>query len=205
MELTGQQLINASREKVYAALNDPEVLKQCIPGCEELNKTSDTQMDATVSIKVGPVKARFKGEVELTNLNPPESYTIVGEGKGGAAGFAKGGADVKLTEQGDQTMLDYAVKADIGGKLAQLGGRLIDGTAKKLSGEFFEKFGEIVGEGEPAEIEGAAGVQAPAAAAEAAVAAEASKPSGSGSRITTIALVIVAICVFYVVFIAGLD
>jgi len=203
MELTGQQLINASREKVYAALNDPEVLKQCIPGCEELNKTSDTQMDATVSIKVGPVKARFKGEVELTNLNPPESYTIVGEGKGGAAGFAKGGADVKLTEQGDQTMLDYAVKADIGGKLAQLGGRLIDGTAKKLSGEFFEKFSEIVGGGGGAEIEAAPGV--PAEATGAPVAADVSKPSGSGNRVTTIALVIIAICVFYVVFIAGLD
>jgi carbon monoxide dehydrogenase subunit G len=205
MELTGQQLINASREKVYAALNDPEVLKQCIPGCEELNKTSDTQMDATVSIKVGPVKARFKGGVELTNLNPPESYTIIGEGKGGAAGFAKGGADVKLTAQGDQTMLDYAVKADIGGKLAQLGGRLIDGTAKKLSGEFFEKFSEIVGEGEGAEIEAAAGVPAPGETTGAPVAADASKPSGSGNRVTTIALVIIAICVFYVVFIAGLD
>lgn len=203
MELTGQQLINASREKVYAALNDPDVLRQCIPGCEELNKTSDTEMDATVSIKVGPVKAKFKGAVELTNLNPPESYTIVGEGKGGAAGFAKGGADVKLTEQGGQTMLDYAVKADVGGKLAQLGGRLIEGTAKKLSGEFFQKFGEIVGEGEPAEIEGAAGVQAPVA--EAPVAVAGSKPKESGNRMTTIALVIVAICVFYVVFIAGLD
>jgi carbon monoxide dehydrogenase subunit G len=203
MELTGQQLINASREKVYAALNDPDVLRQCIPGCEELNKTSDTEMDATVSIKVGPVKAKFKGAVELTNLNPPESYTIVGEGKGGAAGFAKGGADVKLTEQGGQTMLDYAVKADVGGKLAQLGGRLIEGTAKKLSGEFFQKFGEIVGEGEPAEIEGAAGVQAPVA--EAPVAASEAKPAASGKRMTMIALVIIAICLFYVVLVAGLD
>ena len=203
MELAGQQLINASREKVYAALNDPDVLRQCIPGCEELNKTSDTEMDATVSIKVGPVKAKFKGAVELTNLNPPESYTIVGEGKGGAAGFAKGGADVKLTEQGGQTMLDYSVKADVGGKLAQLGGRLIEGTAKKLSGEFFQKFGEIVGEGEAAEIEGAAGVQAPVA--EAPVAASEAKPAASGKRMTVIALAIIAICVIYVVLVAGVD
>lgn len=205
MELTGQQLIDAPREKVYAALNDADILKQCIPGCEELNKTSDTEMDAVVAIKVGPVKAKFKGAVELTNLNPPESYTIVGEGKGGAAGFAKGGADVKLTDQGSQTMLDYAVKADVGGKLAQLGGRLIEGTAKKLSGEFFEKFGEIVGEGAGAPGEAGAGVEAPAESAEAPVAAAEPEPADTGKRITTIALVIVAICVFYVVFIAGLN
>jgi len=203
MELIGQQLINAPRETVYAALNDPDVLKQCIPGCEELNKTSDTQMDATVSIKVGPVKARFKGEVELSNLNPPESYTLTGEGKGGAAGFAKGVVDVKLEEQGAQTLLDYAVKADIGGKLAQLGGRLIDSTAKKLSGEFFEKFGEIVGgESEP---EAVAEAGAPVAGGQAAIAGAETgpKPEGSGSMVTKIALAIVAICVFYVVFIAG--
>ncbi|HSM39492.1 MAG TPA: carbon monoxide dehydrogenase subunit G [Afifellaceae bacterium] len=204
MELKGQQLINAPRETVYAALNDPDVLKQCIPGCESLNKTSDTNMDATVAIKVGPVKAKFSGAVELTNLNPPESYTIVGEGKGGAAGFAKGKADVTLTEQGDQTLLDYAVHADVGGKLAQLGGRLLEGTAKKLSGEFFQKFGDVVGGGETAEAEGAAVAEAPAPAAEPVAAAGASEPSKSGNRVTTIALIIVAICVFYVVFIAGL-
>ncbi len=204
MELKGQQLINAPRETVYAALNDPDVLKQCIPGCESLNKTSDTNMDATVAIKVGPVKAKFSGAVELTNLNPPESYTIVGEGKGGAAGFAKGKADVTLTEQGDQTLLDYAVHADVGGKLAQLGGRLLEGTAKKLSGEFFQKFGDVVGGGETAEAEGAAVAEAPAPAPEPVAAAGASEPSKSGNRVTTIALIIVAICVFYVVFIAGL-
>ncbi len=204
MELKGQQLINAPRETVYAALNDPDVLKQCIPGCESLNKTSDTNMDATVAIKVGPVKAKFSGAVELTNLNPPESYTIVGEGKGGAAGFAKGKADVRLTEQGDQTLLDYAVHADVGGKLAQLGGRLLEGTAKKLSGEFFQKFGDVVGGGETAEAEGAAVAEAPAPAPEPVAAAGASEPSKSGNRVTTIALIIVAICVFYVVFIAGL-
>ena len=145
MELKGQQKINATRDAVFAALNDPEILKQCIPGCQTLEKTSDTEMTATVVLKIGPIKAKFKGAVELSNLNPPESYTISGEGKGGAAGFARGGADVKLVEDGDGTLLEYSVQADIGGKLAQLGGRLIDSTAKKLAGQFFEKFGEIVG------------------------------------------------------------
>lgn len=145
MKLADQQLIKAPRETVYEALNDPEVLRQCIPGCQTLEKASDTQMSATVALKVGPVSAKFAGEVELSNLNPPESYTITGSGKGGAAGFAKGGADVKLVDNGDgTTTLHYDVNADIGGKLAQLGARLIDSTAKKLSGEFFKTFGEIV-------------------------------------------------------------
>lgn len=143
MELKGEQKVNAPRARVYEALNDAEILKACIPGCERLTKTSDTQMEATVSMKVGPVKARFNGAVELTNLNPPSSYSIVGEGKGGAAGFAKGRADVELVEDGPATILRYSVKADVGGKLAQLGSRLIDSTAKKLAGDFFEKFGEI--------------------------------------------------------------
>jgi len=146
VELTGQQLINAPRQKVYEALNDPDILRQAIPGCESLEKKSDTEMEATVAIRIGPVKARFNGTVELTNLNPPESYTLVGEGKGGPAGFAKGSADVKLTEEDGKTLLDYAVKTDIGGKIAQLGSRLMDSTAKKLSGEFFSKFGSLVEE-----------------------------------------------------------
>jgi carbon monoxide dehydrogenase subunit G len=129
---------------VWAALNDPEVLKACIPGCERLEKASDTQMAATVSLKVGPIKARFAGEVTLLNLNPPHSYTIQGEGKGGIAGFAKGGADVVLKELGpDQTLLTYTVNADVGGKIAQLGSRLITSTSKKLAGEFFTRFNEI--------------------------------------------------------------
>ncbi len=144
MELQDQQKINATREVVFAALNDPEILKQCIPGCEVLEKISDTEMTATVTLKIGPIKAKFKGAVELSNLNPPESYTITGEGKGGPAGFARGSADVKLVEDGSGTILGYSVKADIGGKLAQLGGRLIDSTAKKLAAQFFKKFGEIV-------------------------------------------------------------
>ena len=148
MELAGEQKIAASREKVYEALNDPEILKQCIPGCKSLNKTSDTEMDAEVGLKVGPVKASFKGSVTLSNLNPPTSYTITGEGKGGAAGFAKGGADVELLEDGAGTILKYDVKAQLGGKIAQLGSRLVDSTARKLSGDFFKKFGELVESGE---------------------------------------------------------
>ena len=147
MEMNGEQLIAASKEKVWEALNDPEVLKASIPGCKSLEKTSETEMAATVELKIGPVKAKFDGEVELLNLNPPTSYTISGEGKGGIAGFAKGGADVELVEDGDATILSYTAKADVGGKIAQLGSRLIDSTAKKLAGQFFEKFGEIVEQG----------------------------------------------------------
>ncbi len=146
MEMHDSQRIAAPREAVYAALNDPEVLKQCIPGCEELEMVSPTEMNATVTLRIGPVKARFKGTVELTDLVPPESYSISGEGKGGVAGFAKGGAKVTLIEEGDETVLQYDVKADIGGKLAQLGGRLIDSTSKKLAGQFFKNFGAVLEE-----------------------------------------------------------
>jgi carbon monoxide dehydrogenase subunit G len=140
MEMTGEHRIAAPRSVVWEGLNDPEVLRRSIPGCDTLTKTSPTEMTATVTAKVGPVKASFGGQVTLSNLNPPESYTISGEGKGGAAGFAKGGADVKLVEDGDGTLLHYAVKANIGGKLAQLGARLIDGTARKMADDFFTRF-----------------------------------------------------------------
>lgn len=152
MDLTGEQRIPASRQKVWEGLNDPEVLKQCIPGCQTLEKHGDDKFAATVKAKVGPVSASFSGEVTLSDLNPPESYTISGEGKGGAAGFAKGGAKVVLAEDGpDATLLTYTVTANVGGKLAQIGSRLIDSTAKKLSGEFFAKFSEVVaGDAAPA-------------------------------------------------------
>jgi uncharacterized protein len=140
MDMTGEYRIPAPRAKVWAALNDPEMLKAALPGCESLQKVSDTEFAAVVIARVGPVKAKFNGNVALSNLNPPESYTIAGEGKGGAAGFAKGGAEVHLTEDGDATVLRYTAKADVGGKLAQLGSRLIDGTAKKLADEFFNNF-----------------------------------------------------------------
>jgi len=144
MEMNGEERIEAPRDKVWAALNDPEVLKQCIPGCQSLEKTSDTGFAATVKVKVGPVSANFKGDVALENINAPESYTISGEGKGGIAGFAKGSADVRLKEDGSDTLLSYAVKAQVGGKLAQMGSRLIDSTSKKLAGQFFSTFNDVV-------------------------------------------------------------
>ncbi|MBC7311064.1 MAG: carbon monoxide dehydrogenase subunit G [Rhizobium sp.] len=146
MDMNGSERIEAPVETVWQALNDPEILRQAIPGCESLDKTSDTAMTAKVVLKIGPIKAKFEGAVELQNLNPPHSYTIAGEGKGGLAGFAKGGADVSLEADGpDATILTYTVKAEVGGKIAQLGSRLIDSTSKKLAGEFFAKFGELVG------------------------------------------------------------
>lgn len=147
MEMTGEERIAASREAVWAALNDVAVLKQCIPGCESLEKTSDTDMVARVKLQVGPVRAAFAGKVTLSDIDPPNGYRISGEGQGGVAGYAKGGAVVRLVDDGAGTLLKYDAKADVGGKLAQLGGRLIDSTARKLAGEFFQKFGEIVGGG----------------------------------------------------------
>ena len=151
MDMTGEYRIAAPRDRVWAALNDAEVLRTCIPGCEELEKTSDTTMTAKVVQKIGPVKARFAGEVELVNINAPVSYTIQGEGKGGIAGFAKGSADVQLAADGDETVLTYEAHAVIGGKLAQLGSRLINSTAKKLADQFFSNFHAHFAGGKPAE------------------------------------------------------
>jgi hypothetical protein len=144
MDMTGEYRIPAPRDKVWAALNDPEILKASIPGCQSLERVSEREFTARVVAKVGPVKSTFNGNVVLGNINAPESYTISGEGKGGAAGFAKGGADVRLAEDGDATLLRYTAKADVGGKLAQLGSRLIDGTAKKMADEFFHNFRQQV-------------------------------------------------------------
>jgi carbon monoxide dehydrogenase subunit G len=146
MQMNDSQRIPASKEKVWAMLNDPVVLKQCIPGCESLEMTSPTAMTATVVIRVGPVKASFGGKVTLSDLDPPNSYRISGEGSGGVAGFAKGGATVRLeAESAEVTVLHYEVDAQIGGKLAQLGSRLIDSTSKKLAGEFFTRFAAAAG------------------------------------------------------------
>lgn len=143
--IEGEERIAAPIAKVWEALNDPEVLKACIPGCQSLEKTSDNEMAATVVLKIGPIKATFTGAVMLENLKPPHGYTIAGEGKGGIAGFAKGGADVTLAEDGpNATVLTYAAKADVGGKIAQLGSRLITSTSKKLAGQFFSTFNETV-------------------------------------------------------------
>ncbi len=149
MDMTGEYRIEAPRDLVWAALNDPDVLRACIPGCEELEKTSETTMEAKVTQKIGPVKAKFTGGVELLNITPPESYTIRGEGKGGVAGFAKGSADVHLTEEDGGTKLSYTAHAEVGGKLAQLGSRLIDSTAKKLADKFFENFRDHLSGGAP--------------------------------------------------------
>lgn len=160
MEMSGQQRIEASRQAVWEALNDPEILKQCIPGCQELTKESDTAFSAKVKAKVGPVSANFTGLVTLSDIMPPESYTISGEGKGGAAGFAKGGAKVMLSEDGGATLLDYQVDAKVGGKMAQLGARLIDGTARKMADDFFGRFAEVLAPaGEPAAEPAAASLQ----------------------------------------------
>lgn len=146
MELEDEIRIKAPRDKVYAGLNDPEILKQCIPGCEELVKHSDTELEAKVVLKIGPVKAKFGGNVILDPINPPEKFALSGEGSGGIAGFAKGGAEVELIEEGDETILRYTAKADVGGKIAQLGSRLVTSTSKKLAGKFFEHFAEVVNE-----------------------------------------------------------
>lgn len=145
MEIKGEYKIAAPREKVFAALNDQAVLQACIPGCETLDKLSDTEMTAKVRLRIGPVSAAFSGKVTLSDIDPPNGYKITGEGQGGVAGFAKGGAVVKLTEDGGDTVLTYDVDAQVGGKIAQVGARLIAGTAKKLADQFFGKFAESVG------------------------------------------------------------
>lgn len=178
MDLTGDYRIEARREDVWAALNDPEVLRACIPGCEELNKTSDTEFVAKVVAKIGPVKASFGGKVTLSEIDAPNGYTITGEGQGGAAGFAKGGAKVRLetVDGGAATILRYAADAQIGGKLAQIGSRLVEGTARKLADEFFAAFAA-----QAAARAGAAPV-AEAAAAAAAPAITAPEPTGTQGK-----------------------
>ncbi len=146
MELSDEIIINAPKSHVYAALNDPNILQQCIPGCEELIKHSDTELEAKVVLKIGPVKARFSGTVQLDTTGAPDAFSLTGQGNGGAAGHAKGGADVTLESDGDITVLRYQAKAEIGGKLAQLGSRLIQSTAKKLAAKFFQSFAEAVSE-----------------------------------------------------------
>lgn len=144
MELKDEVTINAPKDVVYAALNNPEILRQSIPGCEELIKHSDTELEALVVLKVGPVKAKFRGTVTLDTAGAPDQFSLTGQGNGGAAGHAKGGADVTLEEEDGKTILKYDAKAEIGGKLAQLGSRLIQSTAKKLASKFFAKFAEVV-------------------------------------------------------------
>ena len=155
MKMNGEFRVPTDRETVWQALNDPEVLKACLPGCQEIEKTSDTEMTATLTLKVGPVKATFAGGVTLSDLDPPNSYTLSGQGQGGAAGFASGEARVRLVDDGGGTVVHYDVDAKVGGKLAQIGSRLIDSTAKKLSKQFFDSLAETLGGGEEADAEAA--------------------------------------------------
>jgi uncharacterized protein len=144
MTMNGEYQLAVPRETVWAKLNDTEILKACIPGCEQFDKLSDTEFQAVSTTKIGPVKAKFKGKVTLSDLDPPNGYKISGQGDGGVAGFAKGGATVKLEPKEGGTLLSYTVEAQIGGKLAQLGQRLINGAAKKMADEFFKKFAAAV-------------------------------------------------------------
>jgi carbon monoxide dehydrogenase subunit G len=164
MDMKGEYRISAPRQKVWDALNDPEILKQCIAGCEELSKDSDTEFTARVHSRIGPVSAKFTGKVQLSEIDAPNGYRISGEGQGGVAGFAKGGATVKLTDDGNDTVLVYEANATVGGKLAQIGSRLIDATARKMADEFFGKFADAVGG--PAEDPAAADAPAGESAAQ---------------------------------------
>ncbi len=170
MKMNGEFRVPTDRESVWRALNDPEVLKECLPGCQEIEKTSDTEMSATLAIKVGPVKATFKGGVTFSDIDPPNGYTLSGQGQGGTAGFASGEAKVRLVEEDGATLLQYECDAKVGGKLAQIGSRLIDSTAKKLAKQFFDSLAEKLGGGE--EPEAAAEPAQEAAAAAAAAPAE---------------------------------
>jgi carbon monoxide dehydrogenase subunit G len=152
MDMSGERRIPAPREKVWAALNDPEILRSSIPGCETMEKLSDNELKATAAVRIGPISARFTGKVQLLDLDPPNGYRIAGEGQGGVAGFAKGGATVKLTQDGSDTIMAYDVKAQVGGKIAQLGARLIDATAKQMADAFFDRFAATVGAVEPAPV-----------------------------------------------------
>ena len=187
MEQNGEYRIAASRETVWQALNDPAVLGECIEGCQSIEKVDDEHFNISVKAKIGPVSATFNAELELADLNPPTSYVISGNAKGGAAGFAKGGAEVELVEEDDATLLRYAVKANVGGKLAQVGSRLVDGAARKMADDFFAAFSTRLDPGASA-----------TAPAEEAAAAETSEdryePSGS-KMVWVIAFVVLVIAV----------
>jgi carbon monoxide dehydrogenase subunit G len=174
MEMTGEFRIPAPRQRVWEALNDPEILKQSIPGCQTLEKVSETEFNGKVVAAVGPVKATFGGKVTLSDLDPPQSYTISGEGSGGVAGFAKGGAKVNLAEDGPATVLTYSVQAQVGGRLAQVGSRLIDGVARKMANDFFGRFAAAVA---PEESPATAGESTTSEAAVATPAAESERAS----------------------------
>jgi carbon monoxide dehydrogenase subunit G len=146
MEMSAEQLIPASQQQTWEALNDPAMLKQCVPGCEAIDPIGENQYQVLMVARVGPVSAKFKGKLTISDIQPPSSYSIAFEGQGGAAGFAKGGAQVRLSPQGESTRLAYDVKASVGGKLAQIGSRLVDAAARKVADDFFRNFNQKVGE-----------------------------------------------------------
>jgi uncharacterized protein len=168
MKMNGEEIIEAPIEMVWKALNDPDILRQCIPGCESITLTSPTEMKARVVVKVGPVKAGFNGVVHLKDLNPPKSYRIEGKGEGGLAGNAAGGATVSLETVPEGTRMSYDVDAQVGGKMAMLGSRLIDATARSMAGQFFDKFAKLASEmGTAAPAKAEAPAHAPAKKAKA--------------------------------------
>jgi uncharacterized protein len=188
MDMTGERRLLAPRQVVWSALNDPEVLRVTLPGCESLEKQSDTAMKATASVKIGPISARFTGNVQLSDMDPPNGYTITGEGQGGVAGFAKGGAKVKLEDDGVATVLRYEVHAQVGGKIAQLGARLVDATAKQLAEQFFDRFSaRVAPPAAPADIATAPAAPAPAARAPAAPAPAAPESSAPATAAPALA------------------
>jgi len=163
MELQGERLIPADVDRTWHALNDPDTLKACIAGCESVTRIGDNSFEAVVAVKVGPVSARFKGKLQMTNVNPPHAYTINFDGQGGAAGFGKGSADVSLSPEGADTRLRYSAKAQVGGKMAQIGSRLVDAAAAKITDDFFSAFEQRLrppGEAAPAEAAKPAGSKA---------------------------------------------
>ena len=189
MELNGERLIPASVDKTWASLNDPEVLKACIAGCESLERTGDATMTAVVALKVGPVSARFKGNIAMTNIDAPNGYTLNFDGQGGVAGFGKGSADVALTAQApEQTLLKYTARATVGGKMAQIGSRLVDATAGKLTEDFFKAF-EAHLQASAAPV-GSAVPSAPVVAA----------PTGADGSLTKLAWLIGAVVVLAIVY-----
>ena len=194
MEMTGEQLIPASQQETWDALNDPEILKSCVPGCESIEKTGDNEYQVLMVARVGPVSAKFKGKLALSDLDPPNSYSIAFEGQGGAAGFGKGGAQVRLAREGEGTRLAYSVKASVGGKLAQIGSRLVDAAAKKIAGDFFQAFNDKVAGSQASEHAGEHEPHRPDA-----VAPDPEMPTISSRTVALIAaavLVVVAVCLF---------
>jgi len=188
MEMQNEQRLPIPRQTVWEALNDPEVLKACIPGCESFDKADENVYDATVSTKVGPVKARFKGRVTLQDLNPPESYTLSFEGQGGQAGFAKGSASVALTEEDGGTRVGYRVNATVGGKLAQLGSRLVNGAAQKTANDFFQNFANHMGGGEAEQARQAAEAGREAQPSE-------TKPGGGSAWVWIVAAIVIVVVI----------